>query len=161
MPDLWWQAFIDGLRQHGWKERENVTIERRYAEPRKEASKAVVEELIRAGVDVIVVSSTATALAAKDATTRVPIVVTVPSDPVATGLVASLARPGGNVTGLSFVGTEIAGKQVELLHEAVPGLLRIADEHRSELVQLSTRAATLDDVFLALTGRTLAEAEQR
>jgi len=126
MPDLWWQAFIDGLRQHGWKERENVTIERRYAEPRKEASKAVVEELIRAGVDVIVVSSTATALAAKDATTRVPIVVTVPADPVATGLVASLARPGGNVTGLSFVGTEIAGKQVELLHEAVPGLRRVA-----------------------------------
>jgi putative ABC transport system substrate-binding protein len=73
-----------------------------------------------------VVSSTLTALAAKQATSVVPIVVTVPADPVATGLVASLARPGGNVTGLSFVGTELAGKQVELLKEAVPGLGRVA-----------------------------------
>jgi len=119
LADMWRQAFVDGLREHGWTENHNVVIERRYAEPRKEKSRAAVEELIRLGVDVIVVSSTAAALAAKEATTRVPIVVTVPADPVATGLVASLARPGGNVTGLSFVGTELAGKQVELLNETV------------------------------------------
>jgi len=83
------------------------------------------EELVRLRVDVIVVASTLTALAAKQATTTVPIVVTVPGDPVAAGLVTSLARPGGNVTGLSFVGTELAGKQVELLKEAVPGLARL------------------------------------
>ena len=126
LGDTWRQAFVDGLREHGWTENQNLVIERRYAEPRKEASRAAVEELIRTGVDVIVVSSTATALAAKQTTSRVPIVVTVPADPVATGLVTSLARPGGNVTGLSFVGTELAGKQVELLNEAVPGLRRVA-----------------------------------
>ena len=123
--DVWRQAFVDGLREHGWVENQNVVIERRYAEVRTEASQAAVEELLRLAVDVIVVSSTLTALVAKHATTKVPIVVTVPADPVATGLVASLARPGGNVTGLSFVGTELAGKQVELLNEAVPGLRRI------------------------------------
>jgi putative tryptophan/tyrosine transport system substrate-binding protein len=126
VAELWRKAFVDGLREHGWTENLNVIIERRYAELRSEASQAVVEELIRSGVDVIVVSSTLTALAAKRATTRVPIVVTVPADPVATGLVASLARPGGNVTGLSFVGTELAGKQLELLNEAVPRLQRVA-----------------------------------
>jgi putative ABC transport system substrate-binding protein len=126
VTDLWRKAFVDGLREHGWTENQNVIIERRYAELQSEAAQAVVEELIRSGVDVIVVSSTLTALAAKRATTRVPIVVTVPADPVATGLVASLARPGGNVTGLSFVGTELAGKQLELLNEAVPRLQRVA-----------------------------------
>ncbi|PYN19968.1 MAG: hypothetical protein DMD99_23955 [Candidatus Rokuibacteriota bacterium] len=82
--------------------------------------------MVRLRVDVIVVSSTLTALAARQATTTVSIVMTVPGDPVATGLVTSLARPGGNVTGLSFVGTELAGKQVELRKEAVPGLVRVA-----------------------------------
>jgi hypothetical protein len=94
-------------------------LERRYADLRKEAALAVAEELVRLRVEVIVVSSTLTVLAAKQATTTVPIVVTVPADPVATGLVTSLARPGRNVTGLSFVGTELAGKQVDLLKEAV------------------------------------------
>ena len=125
LTELWWKAFVDGLRERGWTENQNIVIERRYAELRKEASLAVVEELIRLRVDVIVVSSTLTALVARQATTTVPIVVTVPADPVATGLVTSLARPGGNVTGLSFVGTELAGKQVELLREAVPGLGRV------------------------------------
>jgi putative ABC transport system substrate-binding protein len=106
-------------------EHQNIVIERRYTEQRKEAALAVAEELVRLRVDVIVVASTLTALAAKQATTTVPIVVTVPGDPVAAGLVTSLARPGGNVTGLSFVGTELAGKQVELLKEAVPGLARL------------------------------------
>ena len=126
LTESWWGAFVAGLREQGWVEHQNIVIERRYAELRKDAALAVVEELIRLRVEVIVVSSTLTALTAKQATTTVPIVVTVPSDPVATGLVTSLARPGGNVTGLSFVGTELAGKQVDLLKEAVPGLTRVA-----------------------------------
>jgi putative ABC transport system substrate-binding protein len=121
----WWDAFRAGLREHGWTENQNVVFERRYAEQRPEASLAVAEELVRLKVDVIVVSSTLTALAARQATTTIPIVAPVPADPVATGLVSSLARPGGNVTGLSFVGTELVGKQVELLKEAIPGLTRI------------------------------------
>ena len=124
LTEPWWEAFVASLRQ-GWVEHQNIVIERRYTEQRKEAALAVAEELVRLRVDVIVVASTLTALAAKQATTTVPIVVTVPSDPVAAGLVTSLARPGGNVTGLSFVGTELAGKQVELLKEAVPGLARL------------------------------------
>ncbi len=120
LTESWWEAFGAGLREHGWVEHQNIVIERRYAELRKEAALAVAEELVRLGVEVIVVASTLTALAAKQATTTVPIVVTVPSDPVATGLVTSLARPGGNVTGLSFI------KQVDLLKEAIPGLTRVA-----------------------------------
>jgi len=126
LTEPWWEAFVASLREQGWVEHQNIVIERRYTEPRKEAALAVAEELVRLRVDVIVVASTLTALAAKQATTTVPIVVTVPGDPVAAGLVTSLARPGGNVTGLSFVGTELAGKQVELLKEAVPGLARLA-----------------------------------
>src|SRR3989449_1661037 len=126
LTEAWWGAFVAGLREQGWVEHQNIVVERRYAELRKEAALVVAEELIRLRVEVIVVSSTLTALAAKQATTTVPIVVTVPSDPVAVGLVTSLARPGGNVTGLSFVGTELAGKQVDLLKEAVPGLRRVA-----------------------------------
>jgi putative ABC transport system substrate-binding protein len=126
LTESWWMAFVAGLREHGWTEHQNLVLDRRYAEPRKEALLAIAEEFVRLKVDVIVVSSTLTALVAKQATTTVPIVMTVPADPVATGLVTSLARPGGNVTGLSFVGTELAGKQVELLREAVPGLARVA-----------------------------------
>ena len=125
MTETWWEVFVAALREQGWVQHQNLVIERRYAELRKEAALAVAEELVRLGVDVIVVSTTLAALAAKQVTTTIPIVMTVPADPVATGLVTSLARPGGNVTGLSFVGTELAGKQVELLKEAVPRLARV------------------------------------
>jgi ABC-type uncharacterized transport system substrate-binding protein len=124
--DSWWDAFIAGMREKGWVEEKNLVIVRRFTAPQKEAALAVAEDLVRGRVDVIVVGSTLNALAAKQATKTVPIVVAVPADPVATGLVASLARPGGNVTGLSFVGTELAGKQVQLLQEAIPGLAQIA-----------------------------------
>ena len=124
--DSFTDAFVAGLRAHGWIEAQNLVIERRYVEPRQDSALAAAQQLVRLGVEVIVVSSTAAALGAKQATTAVPIVMTVPADPVAVGLVASLARPGGNVTGLSFMGTELAGKQVELLKEAVPTLTSIA-----------------------------------
>jgi putative ABC transport system substrate-binding protein len=110
----------------------------------------VAQELVRARVDVIVVSSTLTALATKQATTTVPVVMTVPSDPVATGLVSSLARPGGNITGLSFVGTELAGKQVEVLREAVPGLTRLAVLANPTNASHSPRTQEIAEVARAL-----------
>jgi|SoiMethySBSTD1v2_1073268.scaffolds.fasta_scaffold23727_3 putative tryptophan/tyrosine transport system substrate-binding protein len=150
LTDSWWQAFVAGLRERGWVEGENIVIERRYADPRKDAAFAVAQELVRARVDVIVVSSTLTALATKQATTTVPVVMTVPSDPVATGLVSSLARPGGNITGLSFVGTELAGKQVELLREAVPGLTRLAVLANPTNASHSPRTQEIAEVARAL-----------
>jgi len=126
ITDSFWDAFVAGLHEHGWIESQNILIERRYIEMQPQAALAAAEELLRLKVEVIVVSTTQAALAAKQATRTTPIVMTVPSDPVRVGLVGSLARPGGNVTGLSFVGTELAGKQVELLKEAVPGLVSIA-----------------------------------
>ena len=124
--DFFYDAFIAGMRAHGWVESQNLVIHRRYAEARQEPARVAAEELVRLGVEVIVVSTTAATLAARQVTSTVPIVMTVPSDPVAVGLVVSLAKPGGNVTGLSFVGTELAGKQVDLLREAIPGLASIA-----------------------------------
>jgi putative ABC transport system substrate-binding protein len=91
VTDAFGQAFMAGLQEHGWVEFRDVVIERRYAEPRMDAALAAAGELVRAGVEVIVVSSTQTALAAKEVTRTVPIVMTVPADPVAVGLVASLA----------------------------------------------------------------------
>ena len=126
VTDSFWDAFVAGLQEHGWVQSRSIVIERRYLELGMEPAIAAVEELSRTGVEVIVVSSTQVALAAKQTTRTLPIVMTIPSDPVAVGLVASLARPGGNVTGLSFVGTEVAGKQVDLLREAVKGLASIA-----------------------------------
>jgi putative tryptophan/tyrosine transport system substrate-binding protein len=126
VTESFWSALTDGLRERGWIEGRNLIVERRDIEFGRAVAMAAAAELIRAGVEVIVVSSTLTALAAKDVTRIVPIVMTVPSDPVAVGLVASLSRPGGNVTGLSFVGTEIAGKQVEILKTLLPGFASIS-----------------------------------
>jgi len=121
-----WDQLITGLREHGWVESRNLTIERRYVDLDQDAGRAATEELVRANVEVVVVGSTQTALAAKQATRTVPIVMTIPADPVAVGLAESLARPGGNVTGMSFVGTELAGKQVELLKTAISSLASLA-----------------------------------
>ena len=127
ITDGWREAFVAGLQEHGWIESRNIVfVERRYVPARGETPLTSIQELIQSGVEVLVVSSTQAALAAKQATRTVPIVMTVPSDPVGVGLVTSLARPGGNVTGLSFMGTEVVGKQVELLKEAVPGLTSVA-----------------------------------
>jgi putative ABC transport system substrate-binding protein len=96
-----------GPAEHGWVQPRSIVIERRYLELGMEPAIAAVEELSRIGVEVIVVSSTQVALAAKQATRTLPIVMTIPSDPVAVGLVASLARPGGNTTGISILATEL------------------------------------------------------
>jgi putative tryptophan/tyrosine transport system substrate-binding protein len=150
LPDSWWDAFLAGLRERGWTEGQNLVVERRYAELKREAARAAAEELLRLKVDVIVVANTLSALAAKQSTSTIPIVMTVPADPVATGLVQSLSRPGGNVTGLSFVGTELAGKQVELLKEAVPGLARITVLANPNNASHQPRSREIADVAKAL-----------
>ena len=119
-------SFVQQLRELGWIEGRNVTIEYRWAEGRPEQMAEIAAEFLRLKVDVIVTSATTTTVAAKQATSVIPIVFAVVGDPVGTGLVASLARPGGNVTGLSLQETDLASKRVELLREVVPDLRRLA-----------------------------------
>jgi putative tryptophan/tyrosine transport system substrate-binding protein len=122
----WVAAFVQRLRELGWIEGQTVAIEYRWAEGRTERAAEIAAEFVRRKVDVIVTTATAGVVAAKQATLVIPIVFAAAGDPVATGLVANLARPGGNVTGLSLVATDLAGKRIELLHEVVPGLRRLA-----------------------------------
>ena len=121
------EAFRQGLREHGWVEGQNVTVEYRYARGTPELFPELAADLVRIGVDVILVGPGPAALAAKKATSTIPIVFAAAINPVATGLVASLARPGGNVTGVSlFAGPEVAGKALQLLKEAAPRVTRVA-----------------------------------
>ncbi|MGH2360066.1 MAG: ABC transporter substrate-binding protein [bacterium] len=120
-----WGAFIQGLRELGYVEGQNITIERRAAEPKYEELAALAADLVRLKVDVIVVAPSPS-LAAKQATRTIPIVMTGHPDPVGQGLVASLARPGGNITGLSSLAPEIVGKQLEMLKEIAPRVSRVA-----------------------------------
>jgi putative tryptophan/tyrosine transport system substrate-binding protein len=122
----WTASFVQRLRELGWVEGRNVAIEYRWAEGRAERAAEIAAEFVRLKVDVIVTYGTPPTLAAKQATSAIPIVFALAGDPVGTGLVASLARPGGNVTGLSVQLTESRGKRLELLREAVPGLRRLA-----------------------------------
>jgi putative tryptophan/tyrosine transport system substrate-binding protein len=119
-------AFVERLRQLGWIEGRNVTIEYRWAEGRADRASEIAAEFVRSKVDVIVTGGTANVVAAMQATSVIPIVIIGAGDPVGMGLVASLARPGGNVTGLSIQSSDLAGKQVELLREVVPSLRRLA-----------------------------------
>jgi putative ABC transport system substrate-binding protein len=121
------EAFLQGLRDLGYNEGPNLVIEYRDAEGKPERLPALAAGLVALNVDVIVAGAgTLSALAAKQATTTIPIVFPVVGDPVADGLVTSLARPGGNLTGLSAVSTELIGKLLELLKQAVPGVSRVA-----------------------------------
>jgi putative ABC transport system substrate-binding protein len=119
------EAFRRGLRDHGYVEAQNVHLEWRTAEGRPDRAKALAEELVRLEVDVIVATLTPAVQAARNATRTIPIVMAYAGDPVATGFVASLARPGGNITGLSARSAELAGKRIQLLREVVPGLSRL------------------------------------
>jgi putative ABC transport system substrate-binding protein len=119
-------AFIQGLHDLGYVEGKNIGIIYRVTEGRSERSADLAAEVVRLKVDVIVADGTGTALAAKKATSSIPIVVSSSTDPVGTGLVASVARPGGNVTGLTTLSEELGGKQLELLKEIVAGLNRVA-----------------------------------
>ena len=119
-------AFLQRLRVLGWVEGRTITIEHRWAEGRPERVAEIAAEFVQQKVDVIVTTSSNDAIAMKRATSVIPIVFAVSGDPVGTGLVATLARPGGNVTGLSLQSTDLAGKRLEFLREVVPGFHRLA-----------------------------------
>ncbi len=123
---LWLQAFRQGLRDLGWVEGKNISVESRYAEGRHDRLPGLAADLVRLKVDIIVAAVTSDAVAAKNATRAIPVVMASAGDPVATGLVESLARPGGNITGLSQMAPELVGKRLELLKETVPKLTRVA-----------------------------------
>ena len=122
-----WEPFMQGLRQLGYVEGENLVIERRYApEGQPDQLSELAADLVRLKVDVIVAGGSLTPHAAKSATTTLPVLFTNHGDPVGSGLVVSLARPGGNVTGLSLLSLELVAKQLELLKSAVPRIVRVA-----------------------------------
>jgi putative ABC transport system substrate-binding protein len=123
---LWHDAFRQGLRTLGWVEGKNISIEYRYAEGKSDRLPELAADLVRLKVDVIVASGLSDSLAAQKATKAIPIVMASVGDPVAGGLVMSLARPGGNITGLSQMTFEMVGKRLELLREMVPKLARVA-----------------------------------
>jgi ABC-type uncharacterized transport system substrate-binding protein len=118
--------FREGLRELGYEEGRNIIIEYRWAEGKYERFPALIAELLAGNLDVIVTAGTPASLAVKKATSSVPLVMIAVGEPVATGLVASLARPGGNITGVTSISPEIEGKRLELLREVVPGLSHIA-----------------------------------
>ena len=140
------EAFRQGLRELGYVEGKNIVIEWRYAEGKLDRLPALAAELVRLKVDIIVTAGPTATRAAKEATVTIPIVMAQDTDPVANGFVASLARPGGNITGLSTLAPELSGKQLELLKEIVPKLSRVA------VIGTSTRpgnAQTLKEMELA------------
>jgi putative tryptophan/tyrosine transport system substrate-binding protein len=117
---------VQRLHELGWTEGHNLAIEYRWAEGRFDRSPAIIAEFVRLKVDVIITHATANLVAAKQATSAIPIIFTSVADPVGNNLVASLARPDGNVTGLSAQIADVAGKRLELLREIIPGLRRLA-----------------------------------
>jgi ABC-type uncharacterized transport system substrate-binding protein len=119
-------AFRQGLRQLGYVEGKNVVVEYRYAEGKFDRLPDLAAEIVHLKVDVVVVANDQAIRAAKQATATIPIVMVGPGDPVGLGLIASLARPGGDLTGLSFLSTELTGKRLELLKEAFPKISRVA-----------------------------------
>jgi putative ABC transport system substrate-binding protein len=121
-----WEAFRQGLRDLSYVEGKNIGLEYRFAAGKPERLSELAAELVRDKVDIIVTNSGAAAQAARDATKMIPIVMATSGDPVRSGLVASLAQPGGNITGLSLMVAELGGKRLELLKEALPNVSRVA-----------------------------------
>jgi len=119
------EAFRQGLRDLGYIEGKNIVVEYRYVEGRGDRTPSLVAELVRLTVDVLVVTTQPLIRAAKQATKTIPIVMVTGQDPVATGFIESLARPGGNITGLTSLSRELGGKRLELLKEVVPGISRV------------------------------------
>jgi putative ABC transport system substrate-binding protein len=122
----WTAAFVQRMRELGWIEGRNLTIEYRWADGHTERLSELASELVRLKVDVILTHNTPGPLAAKQATSTIPIVFATAGDPVGTGIVANLARPGGNVTGLSSQSPDVAGKRLELMREIIPGMHQLA-----------------------------------
>jgi putative tryptophan/tyrosine transport system substrate-binding protein len=145
----WEAAFVQRLHEHGWIEGRTVAIDYRWAEGRTERLSEIATEFVRLNVNVIFTYGTQSVIAAKQATAVIPIVFALPGDPVGTGLVASLARPGGNVTGLSSQTSDLATKRLELLREIIPGLRRVgimanAENPASSLDMRKVQAAARD-----------------
>jgi putative tryptophan/tyrosine transport system substrate-binding protein len=169
-------AFVQRLQELGWTEGRNVNIEYRWAEGHTERFATIAAEFAQRNVSIILTHNTPPTLAAKHATSVIPIVFATAGDPVETGLVSSLAQPGGNITGLSSQASDIVGKRLELLRQAVPGLRRLAtiadidnpwaefdisktkDAARTLGIEVTSfeigRAEEIDSVFDALKGRT-------
>jgi putative tryptophan/tyrosine transport system substrate-binding protein len=156
-------AFVQRLRELGWIEGRTVSIEYRWAEGRSERYAENAAELVRLKVDVIVASTTPPSLAAKQATTVIPIVFAAANDPIGTGLVASLARPGGNVTGLANQMSDTSGKKLELLREVVPDLRRLAimanAGNPGSMLDMSEAEATARRLGLEVTTSEIRRAE--
>jgi putative ABC transport system substrate-binding protein len=156
----WVAAFVQRLRELGWVEGRSIVLDYRWAEGRSERISEIAAEFVQRKVDVIVAVGTEAALAAKQATTAIPIVFPISVDPVGIGLVASLARPGGNLTGLANLASDIAAKRLELLREMFPRLGRLAilanagfPSAALEIVELQTAARTLDLDIIPLSIR--------
>jgi putative ABC transport system substrate-binding protein len=121
-----WNAFLEGLRERGYIEGRNLVFELRFSDGKAERFAEFAAEMVRFSVDIIIVTTTPAAIAAKNATQTIPILIPTALDPVGAGLVKSLARPGGNITGMSSLHPELSGKRLELLKEVVPGTSRVA-----------------------------------
>jgi putative tryptophan/tyrosine transport system substrate-binding protein len=154
----WTAAFVARLKELGWIEGRTVRIEYRWSEGKPERVTEIADEFVTLKADVIVANGGAVA-ALKQATASIPIVFALATDPLGSGLVASLARPGGNVTGLSIQGPDTVGKRIELLRQIVPGLHRLAilldssysaDQKESEEVQAATRALNVEALPLEI-----------
>jgi ABC-type uncharacterized transport system substrate-binding protein len=151
----WVAALVQRLRELGWSEGSTVAIEYLWADGQEQRLHEIAAEFVRRRVDVIVTHSAAPVIAAKQATSSIPIVFAIAADPIGTGLIASLARPGGNVTGLSFLGTDLAAKRLELLREIVPGLRRLAIlanvSNPGVMLEMNEVQATAGTLGLAVT----------
>jgi putative tryptophan/tyrosine transport system substrate-binding protein len=124
--NTWGRSFVSALRSLGWVEGSNLTLDWRYSQDQEERRRAIVEEFVRLKVDVIVIQSTPETAVTKRLASTIPVVMVLVGDPVGSGLVDSLARPGGNITGTSLMATETAGKRLELIREIVPIARRVA-----------------------------------
>ena len=142
-------AFLQGLHELGYAEGQNVAIERQYAAGSSDRLRELAAELVRRKPDIIVAFSTTAARPAKQATDTIPIVAVGMADPVADELVVSLARPGGNVTGTSFLGPELVAKRLQLLREVVPGLSRVAALWHPHAYSERTMAGVLNEIEVA------------
>jgi ABC-type uncharacterized transport system substrate-binding protein len=142
-------AFLQGLHELGYTEGQNLAIERRYADGSSDRLRELAAELVRRKPDIIVAFSTTAARPAKQATGTIPIVAVAMADPVADELVASLARPGGNVTGTTFLGPELVAKRLQLLREIVPGLSRVAALWHPNAYSERTMAGVLNEIEIA------------
>jgi putative ABC transport system substrate-binding protein len=142
-------ALLQRLHELGYTEGQNLAVERQFADGSSDRLRELAAELVRSKPDIIIAFSTTAALPAKQATSTIPIVAVAMADPVADDLVASLARPGGNVTGTTFLGPELVAKRLQLLREVVPGLSRVAALWHPNAYSERTMAGVLNEIEVA------------